>query len=130
ESRSGRRRRGPRGARDPRDAGARREVTMAGPKAAGVLVAACLLAAGCRGRPPMPPIAASPAAAPPRYVDVTEARGLSAVAWCGSPSKDHLLESLGTGAAFVDVDGDGHDDILLLDAWRLADRMGSDGPRP
>lgn len=42
--------------------------------------------------------------------------------WCGSPTKDHLLESTGSGVAFLDLTGDGLDDILVLDAWHLEDR--------
>ncbi|MCA8959675.1 MAG: CRTAC1 family protein [Planctomycetes bacterium] len=56
------------------------------------------------------------------YVDVTAEAGLVLVTRCGSPSKDHLLESTGSGVAFLDLDGDGRDDILVLNAWQLADR--------
>jgi hypothetical protein len=69
------------------------------------------------------------AAPPPRYVDVSASAGLVRATWCGSPSKDHLLESVGSGAAFVDLDGDRRDDILVLDAWRLADAPPGGGAR-
>jgi hypothetical protein len=40
-----------------------------------------------------------------------------------------LLESVGSGAAFVDLDGDGLDDIFVLSGWRLGDRRSDGGPR-
>lgn len=66
---------------------------------------------------------------PPQFVDVSREAGLELVTWCGSPSKDHLLESTGSGLAFVDLDGDQRDDLLVLNAWRLADRDTDDEPR-
>ncbi|MBI3450628.1 MAG: CRTAC1 family protein [Acidobacteria bacterium] len=97
----------------------------------------CLLGAGCAGRTPPapaptaapPPAATSTPAASPAYVDATAEAGLTAISWCGSPSRDHLLESVGSGAAFVDLDGDGLDDIVTLSGWRLADRDGGGPPR-
>jgi len=72
--------------------------------------------------PPLPP-------ARPIYVDATAAAGLGTVTWCGSPAKEHLLESTGSGAAFLDLDADGDDDILVLGAWRLSDRAPGEGGR-
>jgi hypothetical protein len=37
----------------------------------------------------------------------------------GGPNKEHILESVGTGAAFVDYDRDGRLDIFLVNAWLL-----------
>jgi hypothetical protein len=83
--------------------------------------ALCLaVAAACSQRDAERPAAAGPA--PPYFVDVTQAAGVAGATWCGSPSKDHLLESTGSGLAFVDLDGDERDDLLILNAWRLADR--------
>ncbi len=96
-------------------------MTPHGRSASSALALVCLVAAGCQAAP-------GPSSAP-RYVDVSRAKGLDVVTWCGSPSKDHLLESVGSGAAFVDLDGDGHDDIFVLNAWRLEDRGAEDGPR-
>jgi len=50
---------------------------------------------------------------------VTEAAGLSAAAWCGGADKDHILESVGCGAAFLDFDDDGFPDLYLVSGWAL-----------
>jgi hypothetical protein len=74
------------------------------------------------------PLGGAAAAAPPaalRFVDVAAEAGLETVTWCGGPDKDHLLESVGTGAAFVDYDRDGRLDIYLVNAWRLAEEPSS-----
>jgi hypothetical protein len=99
-----------------------------------IVAAALALVAGACGedaRGPAPPVVPAPrppatAAVPdstPRFLftDVAEKAGLTAVAWCGSPEKPHLLESGGNGVALVDLDGDGRLDILLTSGWRLAD---------
>jgi hypothetical protein len=39
--------------------------------------------------------------------------------WCGGTDKDHILESVGTGGAFVDYDEDGRLDVFLVNAWAL-----------
>jgi hypothetical protein len=39
--------------------------------------------------------------------------------YSGGPDKDHILESVGTGGAFVDYDGDGRLDVFLVNAWAL-----------
>ena len=113
---------------------------------AGLALLALVAGIACRGgvREPLPSLTPSPSPAPPRvsapataesarssphYVDVAEASGLRAVTWCGSPSKDHLLESLGSGCAFVDLDGDHDDDVLVLSGWRLEDAGPGGAPR-
>ena len=58
-------------------------------------------------------------ACPFHFVDVAAEAGLTEVLWCGRPGKDHLLDSAGTGAAFLDYDRDGRLDIYLANAWRL-----------
>src|SRR4051794_18831211 len=67
---------------------------------------------------------AAPAPAPdrpadPRFVDEAERAGLTRILYCGGPDKDHILESVGTGCAFVDYDGDGRLDVYLVNAWAL-----------
>jgi enediyne biosynthesis protein E4 len=37
----------------------------------------------------------------------------------GRPGKDHLLDSAGAGAAFLDYDKDGRLDVYLVNGWRL-----------
>src|SRR6202008_4013954 len=87
-------------------------------------LALVLLGGGCSGTARVPP---APAA--PEYVDASAAVGLTGPTWAGSRSKDHLLESVGSGAAFVDLDGDGDDDLLVLSGWRLDDVGPDGGPR-
>jgi hypothetical protein len=66
------------------------------------------------------PRAASPAASSfPRFTDVTEHAGLRSVTWCGGADKDHILESVGSGAAFLDYDNDGFPDLYLVSGWAL-----------
>jgi enediyne biosynthesis protein E4 len=85
---------------------------------------------GCRPHPPASPALADskprdttprqPAAdASPRFVDVASQAGLNAVTYGGGERKDHLLESVGTGAAFLDYDEDGRLDIYVVNAWAL-----------
>jgi hypothetical protein len=55
----------------------------------------------------------------PQFVDVASQAGLSIVLYGGGARKDHLLESVGTGAAFIDYDEDGRLDVFLVNAWAL-----------
>jgi hypothetical protein len=57
--------------------------------------------------------------APFRFVDVGPARGLERKLLAGRPDKDHLLDSAGAGAAFLDYDKDGRLDVYLVNGWRL-----------
>jgi len=65
--------------------------------------------------------AAEPPAAKPEahFVDVAEQAGLKTMIHCGGADKDHILESVGTGCAFVDYDDDGRLDIFLVNSWAL-----------
>ena len=85
--------------------------------------------------------AASGAAAQPRrplpegvrppqieYRDIAAEAGLGGVAVSGSPvEKSYIVESTGTGAAILDYDRDGLQDILVISADRFED--GGDDPR-
>jgi len=55
----------------------------------------------------------------PYFLDVAPSAGLTAVLYGGGERKDHLLESVGTGAAFIDFDEDGRLDVFLVNAWAL-----------
>jgi hypothetical protein len=54
-----------------------------------------------------------------RFVDVGPPRGLERKLLAGRPDKDHLLDSAGAGAAFLDYDKDGRLDVYLVNGWRL-----------
>jgi hypothetical protein len=54
-----------------------------------------------------------------RFVDVAAKAGITRVLLAGRPDKDHLLDSSGGGAAFLDYDRDGHLDVYLVNGWRL-----------
>jgi hypothetical protein len=54
-----------------------------------------------------------------RFVDVAARLGITRVLDAGRPGKDHLLDSAGAGAAFLDYDKDGRLDVYLANGWRL-----------
>ena len=79
---------------------------------AGGLVLCSLVAA-------LPRVAAPAAPGPFHFTDVAARVGLTRVLEAGRPDKDHLLDSAGAGAAFLDYDKDGRLDIYLVNGWRL-----------
>jgi uncharacterized protein YndB with AHSA1/START domain len=56
----------------------------------------------------------------PHFTDVTEAAGVSFTHNSGRAGKKYLPETLGSGCAFFDADGDGWPDILLVNSkdWK------------
>ena len=54
-----------------------------------------------------------------RFVDAAARLGITRVLEAGRPAKDHLLDSAGAGAAFLDYDKDGRLDVYLANGWRL-----------
>ncbi len=64
---------------------------------------------------------AAPPEVPLHFVNVAEEAGLRATIYGGGPDKDHLLESVGSGIAFLDVDADGLLDVYVLNGWLLAE---------
>ncbi|MCG6926464.1 MAG: VCBS repeat-containing protein, partial [Acidobacteria bacterium] len=66
--------------------------------------------------------AGAPEASPPpsfRFVDVAPELGLTRVVLAGRPLKDHLLDSAGTGAAWLDFDRDGRLDCYIVNDWLI-----------
>jgi hypothetical protein len=62
----------------------------------------------------------SEAGSPFHFVDVTAEAGLTRLIHSGRPGKEHLLDSAGTGAAWLDYDADGFLDVYIVNAWKLS----------
>ena len=72
------------------------------------------------GPPPTsPPSADGVPAGEPSPAQFEEVPCIPVKTWCGGPTKDHILESGGTGVALLDYDGDGRLDIFLVNAFEL-----------
>ncbi|MFI5183545.1 MAG: CRTAC1 family protein [Vicinamibacteria bacterium] len=82
--------------------------------ALGCAAAALLVALGARGA-----LATVPNAPAFRFTDVAPRAGLTRVTSFGRPGKDHLLDSVGGGVAFLDYDRDGILDVYVVNGWRL-----------
>jgi hypothetical protein len=83
--------------------------------------AALLPGGGCaairmnRPQPPPPPIARSNSSAPGvRFADVTRQAGIRFRHQNSQTPRKYMIETFGSGCAFIDYDGDGWQDILLL----------------
>ncbi len=68
--------------------------------------------------------AAQPASAIPHFTDATASAGITFRHTSGAFGKKYLPETLGSGAAFLDVDNDGWQDILLVNSRRWPGRTG------
>jgi hypothetical protein len=91
-------------------------VTARRPLAAAFLLFLLALAgANLRARP----AEGIPAASAVVFTDVTESAGIRFRHNNGAFGKKYLPETLGSGAAFLDFDGDGWQDILLVNSARL-----------
>jgi enediyne biosynthesis protein E4 len=71
----------------------------------------------------LPSLAAQPAPAI-RLTDIAAAAGLRFQHATGATGRKFLPETLGSGGAIFDADGDGHQDVLLLSGTSLADEGG------
>src|SRR6516162_2947186 len=93
-------------------------------------VHAIAAAVGCGGRPDASARAAAPVlrarARPesgPWFVDRARDYGLDVVTRCGGPEKRSVVESLGTGVALFDSDGDGDLDLFVAATSQVRDGM-------
>jgi len=68
--------------------------------------------------------AAPPAAALPTFADVTASAGIRFRHESGAFGKKYLPETMGSGVAFVDLDGDGRPDLLFVNSKRWPGRPG------
>ncbi len=66
---------------------------------------------------------------PLRYADVTAEAGIRFHHNSGAFGKKYLPETMGAGAAFLDFDGDGWQDVLLVNSTDWPAHTGR-GPRP
>jgi len=66
--------------------------------------------------PPRSGAAAAPLveAVVPKFVDITSAAGIHFTHQSAKSKNKYLVETMGSGCAFLDYDGDGYQDILLL----------------
>ena len=87
-----------------------------------------LLAAERQAPPTLAVPPPSPAAAPGvTFVDVTRAAGLGGFSQAsGGRDKDYIVEATGSGAAFLDYDGDGWLDVFLVNGSTLAAQRGEE----
>jgi hypothetical protein len=86
-------------------------------RAAPCLLLAALALAGC-GRRSTAPAAAAPTEPPDGnpvvYTDVTRAAGIRFTHNSGAFGKKYLPETMGSGVAFLDYDGDGNQDLFFV----------------
>jgi len=80
-----------------------------------VLLSASLAVAGCRAKT-VTRAAVLPVAAPVQFTDVTWAAGIRFVHNNGAAGAKWLPETMGSGCAFLDYDGDGRPDIFLVNS--------------
>jgi hypothetical protein len=88
-------------------------------RARGVLATAALGLAALVSASLLATTGATPAASRFQFTDVAATAGLTRPLLAGRPGKDHLLDSAGAGAAFLDFDRDGRLDLFLPNGWRL-----------
>jgi enediyne biosynthesis protein E4 len=60
----------------------------------------------------------------PSFTDVTAGAGIDFTHTTGAFGRKYLPETMGSGVAFLDADGDGHQDILLVNAMPWPGRKG------
>ena len=97
-------------------------------------VSLSLFTAAC-GKTPAKPLSPTPAPEPTkvassiRFEDVTKASGVSFVHVNGAAGKKWMPETMGSGVAAFDADGDGRVDLLFVNgrSWSEAPNRGAGG---
>lgn len=69
-------------------------------------------------------VAAGRAAGPVTFVDVTARAGIKFQHYSGASGKKYMPETFGSGAVFFDADGDGWQDIFLVNSSRIPGEPG------
>ena len=60
-----------------------------------------------------------------RFTNVASLAGIQQTVYCGGLEKKHILESTGSGCAWIDYDEDGFSDVFVLNGWKLDDAKGT-----
>src|SRR5689334_19053880 len=84
-----------------------------------------ILFAGCARPHTEPAATVTPVASPtlpetpPKFVDITARAGIDFRYQNSKTANRYFVETMGSGCAFIDYDGDGYPDILLLNGAPL-----------
>ncbi|MEW6742462.1 MAG: CRTAC1 family protein [Planctomycetota bacterium] len=78
--------------------------------------------AGAEDSPAQPELAGRSADGRFHFVEATPDPGLTHITHAGRPGKDHLLDSAGSGAGWLDYDRDGWIDLYVVNAWKVDGR--------
>ena len=78
--------------------------------------------------PPKPKVTATPPDV--RYVEITKEAGINFVHTSGAAGEKLLPETMGSGVAFLDIDGDGDQDLFLVNSNHWPNKAPAGKPAP